>query len=83
MSLGCFFLTTIAVTHPTQAGEEAIFSCYDITARSNKSILAFYSDPPPEGFDTAVVDATVAQVKDEFGTLLERFTHAGDSGRPP
>ena len=48
------------------AGEEAVFSCYDVVTTAAKSkgepsrsMLTFYSDSPSDGFDTAGVDATV------------------------
>ena len=49
------------------AGEESVFSCYDV----NNLMLAFYSDPPPDGFDTAVVDTTVTAVLGDFKRILQ------------
>eukprot|EP00617_Octactis_speculum_P003173 CAMPEP_0185780226 /NCGR_PEP_ID=MMETSP1174-20130828/98404_1 /TAXON_ID=35687 /ORGANISM="Dictyocha speculum, Strain CCMP1381" /LENGTH=139 /DNA_ID=CAMNT_0028469705 /DNA_START=6 /DNA_END=425 /DNA_ORIENTATION=- len=48
------------------AGEESVFSCYDVS----QSMLAFYSDPPPDGFDTAAVDAAVAEVIEDLNALI-------------
>ena len=55
------------------AGEDTVFSCYDLTTatKSNNgpsgSMLAFYSDTPASGFDTATVDTTVSGAQPRVG----------------
>lgn len=41
-------------------GDESVLSCYDV---NGSSMVAFYSDPPSDGFDA--MDAEVARFVDE------------------